>query len=322
MRVTGDEAGSCHAITGDQYLMPAGAQPLCEADGKKARARVGVAMGMNGRPDPVSGEKVVVSESWTRQRVTGVDVEHNANVTGDEFGVCSPITGTPYVGPGQYEAFCETGDAADAVQLATPGLSVGNRVTGDTVRSVDYVTGTQRGSERAITGTPYYRADVEDDMKTNVIERVNKSFSVRSPQRDGQLKAGFAAADAPSAESRITGTFAAGHGKITGNQEFHFAPRPKAEHAGRTIITGEGRVAGPAITGSAWTEDGKVTGTEGTTAAERNPSERAGKPQSFAGSTAFKDKGKHEPARQIVTGMVGWSAKSAAKVTLSGGAQG
>ncbi len=321
-RVTGDEAGSCHPITGDQYLMPAGAQQMCDADGKKSRQRTGAAMGMNGRPDPVTGEKVVVSESWTRQRVTGVDVEHNTNVTGDEYGVCSPITGTPYVGPAQYETFCATGDANCAAQLATPGLTAGNRVTGDTARSVEYVTGTHRGSERSITGTPYYRADVEGEMNNNVVDRVNKSFSIRSPQRDSQLKAGTAAVDAPSAEGRITGTFAAGHGKITGNQEFHFAPRLKAEQAGRTMITGEGRVAGPAITGSAWTETRKVTGTEGPTATERNPSERAGKPQAFAGSNAFKGKGRHEEPRKIVTGMVGWSAKSAAKVTLSGGAQG
>lgn len=321
-RVTGDEPGSCRSITGDQYLMPAPKQPLCEAPGGKTRARTGAAMGMNGRTDLVTGGKVTMSESWTRQRVTGVDVEHNTNVTGDEYGVCSPITGTPYVGPGQYEAFCATGDARAAAKLATPGVSAGNRVSGDTLKSVDQVTGTQRGAERAITGTPYYRAEVEAEMKTPVIERVNKAFSVRAPQREAQLQAGSAAVEAPSAASRITGAFAVGEGKITGNQEFHFSPRARGERAARTRVTGEGRVEGLPITGSAWGENPKVTGTEDYIAAERNPSTRAGKRHAFAGAGLFKGKGRHEEPRQIVTGMVGWSAKSAAKVTLSGGAQG
>ena len=79
---------------------------------------------------------------------------------------------------------------------------------------------------------------------------------------------------------------------------------------------------GPAITGSAWSENSKITGTEDYIAAERNPSERAGNRQNFAGSTAFKGKGRHDEPRKMVTGMVGWSAKSSARVTISGGAQG
>lgn len=324
VRVTGDESGSCRPITGDQYLMPAVRQALCDTTNAAPRPRAGAAMGMHGRPDPVTGEKVTVSESWTRQRVTGVDVEHNTNVTGDEYGVCLPITGTPYVGPGQYEAFCETGDASVAARLATPGVSAGQRVTGDAPKSVERVTGTQRGSERAITGTPYYRADVDPDTRAHAVERMNKAFSVRSPQRERHLAAGLAAPEAPTAESRITGSFTAGQGKITGNQEFHFSPRPRAERGSedKSRITGEGRAEGPAITGGAWGEQGNVTGTEGYIAAERNPSERAGQPQAFAGARAFKGKGNHKAPTQHVTGMVGWSAKTAARVTLSGGAQG
>jgi len=321
LSVTGDEEGACHTITGDQYLMPASKQAACE-NKDMPRARGGVAMGMNGRLDPVTGEKVAVSESWSRNRITGVDVEHNTNVTGDEYGVCSPITGTPYVGPGQYEAFCETGDVSDATRVATPGLTAGNRVTGDTPRNDKFVTGTQRGGERAITGTPYYRADVEHGMSANAIEHVNKSFSVRSPQRDSQLRAGTATVEAPSAQSRITGTFSAGQGKITGNQEFNFVPRIRPEQAARTGVTGEGRVQGTTITGSAWIETRTVTGTEGYIASERNPSQRAGQPQAFAGSRTFQGKGRHDETRKNVTGIVGWSEKSGSRITLSGGAKG
>jgi hypothetical protein len=64
-----------------------------------------------------------------------------------------------------------------------------------------------------------------------------------------------------------------------------------------------------------------VTGTEGTTAANRNPSERAGKPLTFSGARRFKTLAKHEESKQLVTGLLGWSGKTAAKVTLTGGAQ-
>lgn len=211
-----------------------------------------------------------------------------------------------------------SGDEPDAVEC-TGGY---NRVTGDTPRNVARVTGTQRGAERDITGTPYYRANCEGEMKTNVIEHVANAFTVRSPQLDSQLRADAAATRRPSAESRITGTFARGEGKITGNQEFHFSPRPKSDDGARTQVTGEGRVQGPKVTGSAWDVKPNVTGTEDYIAAERNPSERAGQPHGFANSKVFKGKGKHPAPTHHVSGMVGWSPKTAARVTVSGGAQG
>ncbi len=319
-RITGDEAGSCRPITGDQYLMPATRQPLC--DGNNAVPAAARMASRNGRVDPVTGEKVSVSEAWSRQHVTGVKVEQDTRVTGDEYGTCSAVTGTPYVGPAQYETFCKDEAASAAEGRVAPGMSVAKRITGDTPLSVDHVTGTQRGSERSITGTPYYREDAVETTAGNPIEQIDRGFSVHSPQREAHLHAAVAEDAKLPAGRRITGSFAVGEGKITGNQEFHFAPRSSARESGRLKITGEGRSSGPAISSYSWAEHGRVTGTEGKTAVERNPSERAGNPQRFAGSAFFSDKGKHEPPKQIVTGMVGWSSKSAAKVTLSGGAQG
>lgn len=313
VNVTGDESGSCRPVTGDQYLMPAARQSLCETG---TAAHAGRAFKRNGRGDPVTGGKVSESETWTHQRITGVDVEHNDQVTGDEYGVCNTITGTPYVGPDQYEAVCPTGAPAMSKPIA------GSRVTGDTPLNVNHVTGTQRGCGHSITGTPYYRETLVEETQETMIAQINTRFSVRSPQREAHLRSDVDAAQAPSAVGRITGSFAYGEGKITGNREFAFNPRANGERVARARLTGEGRVDGLPITGSAWTENGKVTGTEGYIATERNPSERAGERQNFAGSSAFKGKGRHEESRKMVTGMVGWSAKTAARVTLSGGAQG
>ncbi len=322
-RVTGDEPGSCRMLTGSQYLKPANRQPLCDGDAPRGNARSASTMGMNGRVDPVTGEKVSLSETWTRQRISGVAVEHNTNVTGVEFGVCASITGTPYVGPGEYETHC-TADAADAAaQRVAPGMSTGTRITGNITANLDQVTGTQRGGDRSITGTAYYRKDVDVGVTDNPVEHINSRFSVRSPQRDAQLREDRSVIEAPSADSRITGTFAAGVGKITGNQEFSFTPRSQPSRGGDTSrITGEGRMEGPAITGGAWGLRKNVTGTEGHIAAERNPSQRGGESHAFANANVFKGKGNYTQTTERVTGSNGWASKNASRVTLSGGAQG
>ena len=79
---------------------------------------------------------------------------------------------------------------------------------------------------------------------------------------------------------------------------------------------------GRKISGGAWDIKSNVTSTEDYHAAERNPSARAGQSHTFANASLFKGKGNHAAPTQHVTGLVGWSAKTAARVTLSGGAQG
>ncbi len=328
VRVTGDEPGACRHITGDQYLMPAQKQLLCAVSTSEAMARSNTGRIEGGeRADPVTGAKVTVSETWRRQRVTGVEVEHNPRVTGDEPGSCAPVTGTPYVGPGQYEAYCEPGDIEAAARRIDAAYATGHRVTGDKPEHTEKVTGTSRGAERILTGTPYYQPDVQDSEQGNIIEHINSRFSVRSPQREAQLRASVAVAKMKSDTPRITGSFALGEGKITGNQEFHFRVRGYGAGSGageekKSRITGEGKSEGFPITGDAWRMNPRVTGTEGYIAAERNPSERAGKSHAFASAGIFKGKARHEASRVLVTGMVGQSPKASARVTLSGGAQG
>lgn len=318
-RVTGDEDGACRIITGDQYASPAAAASACggRGGGTAPAEHLGAS-----RRDPVTGAKVVQSLSWSGQRITGPDIEHRPPVTGDEPGSCAIVTGTPYQGPTTAFGWCEpTVAQAMAQRLLLQPASL--PITGDVPRPDDAVTGTERGVERTVTGTPYFRPEPAAGAEEgDRLTRIAQSFSVLSPQRQAQLTASRERAEAPAA-ARITGSFAVGQGKVTGSVEFQFRSRQATdESAKRPRITGEGRTEGPAITGDAWSSHSRVTGTEGPFAAERNPSERAGKPQAFAGTRLFKAKGHHEEPRQIVTGMIGWTAKSAAKVTLSGGAQG
>jgi len=298
-RMTGDESGLCRSVTGNQYLAPARAQPAC-----------------GGKAEPVTASKVSVSESWGGQRITGMDVEHNPRVTGDEPGSCSALTGSQYQGRSTANGWCNAAQAgAAAARRAKPPASL---VTGDTPLQADSVTGTARGAGRDITGTPYQASEQAVGAKpADPVATLDTRFSVRSPQRAAHLVAANTA-DAPG----ITGSFAVGGDKVTGNVEFLARPRTRAagDKPAHTKISGEGMDVGR-ITGDAWGAHPAVTGTDGAFAAERNPSARGPKARAFAGSTAFKSQAVHEEPKQLVTGMF-YFAKTGARVTLSGGAQG
>lgn len=328
VRVTGDEDGACRAVTGDQYLTPARRQAECAAVGGNNGGGTAPAPLLGApRRDPVTGAKVGVAQTWGSQRVTGADLEHNPRVTGDEPGSCSAITGTPYQGPATVQGWCDPAAGA-AAERRLPRRTASAGISGDAPVHDGGVTGTARGAGRDITGTPYYReppaAAAPAADPADPVAAVDARFSVTSPQRAAQLCAASASTDEDrGASGRITGSFACGQDKITGNTEFLYRPRAGGDGAAAHLkLTGEGRSEGLRITGGAWGEQSSVTGTEGRFAAARNPSERGGKPQAFAGAMRFKEKAVNEEPKQLVTGMFGWSSKSAAKVTLSGGAHG
>lgn len=313
-RVTGDEPGSCRALTGDQYFSPERAQVECGgiAGGSGPAARDGAV-----RRDPVTGAKVVVAETRRGLRLSGIDVERSRRVTGGARGVDATITGS------QYNAGGARACDGFARSRTVDGLAAAP-ITGDVPLNDAAITGTARGAEREITGTAYYR----DQSSTVVaqpkrIATIDERFSVRSPLRAAQLRARETSSEPLSREQRITGTFAAGVGKVTGNLEFLFRPRlVEGENvAARLRFTGEGR-PDDRVTGAAWTQHAGVTGTDGVSAGSRNPSARAGKPQSFAGVRRFATFADNGEPKHLVTGMVGFSSDAAAKVTLSGGAQG
>ena len=323
-RVTGDENGVCRQVTGNQYLTPASSQAECggSGGGTAPAAQLGAV-----RRDPVTGAKVSVAQTWGQQRLTGTHVEHNPSVTGDAVGSCSIITGTPYQGPSTVHGWCDP-DAASTAEDRLPRRLAIAAISGDVPRHSDSVTGTHRGAARDVTGSAYFResADAPATGADEGLAGLNARFSVASPQRTAQLRALAAQAspDTAAASSPITGSFAIGRGRVTGNAEFHFRSRAATDPgatAARSKLTGEGRELGTRVTGWSWTEQANVTGQEGANAAERNPSERAGKAQAFSGARRFKTLAKREETKQLVTGLLGWSGKTAARVTLSGGAQ-
>jgi hypothetical protein len=286
-----------------------------------------MAGGAAARRDPVTGRKVHEIATWGGQRVTGTDiVEHMDQVTGDEPGECRIVTGTPYLGPNTTYGYCEPDIAAgQESRLPRPARA---RVTGDVpMHGAERVTGTDRGADRVVTGTPYWREDAgsgKPEGEKDPIAHAASGFSIRTPARQAQLDRREAGPRGP----RITGSFAVGEGKLTGNVEFVFVDRWSREETGvkqkvgHQRITGHGSVSGHVITGSAWDEHARVTGTEGHFATVRNPTVAQGEPHGFAGARTFKRESPHKEPRRLVTGVIGWTPKSAAIVTLSGGAQG
>ena len=129
--VTGDESGSGHQLTGDQYL---GADPL---------------------PDGKSYEKVGSYNTLSGNVVTGTGVGRSERMTGNESGSCKNVTGDEYIGSQQFESFCGSKPSPEPRKV---GLSISqnnNYISGTMTGRSNNVTGDEPGTCKNVTGTPY-----------------------------------------------------------------------------------------------------------------------------------------------------------------------
>lgn len=308
-RVTGDKSGLHRSLSGSQYFAPSRLQDSQAPETERA--------------DPASGGKVTLSQTWSGQTISGPEMEHDARVTGTEHGSCQPLTGTPYYGASGAVAWCDAEVANTEASYRAGKTS--RRITGNVPLNDPTVSGTHRGADRNITGSRYFVAEeAEAEQDGDRVSRSIQGFSVSSPQRDTHLMSRQSAPDdTDSPRSTITGTFAQGDGKITGNVEFQARSREAARSGpARRTLTGAGATKGFQISGSTWGESDKITGTEDHTSTSRNPSERAGSDHGFAGATRFKSRAPEHRQSSAVTGAVGSTGTGSANVTLSGGAAG
>jgi hypothetical protein len=109
MKVTGDEPGTCKAITGTPYAGLEQAEDYCEPPRQReilARTRV-----MAATPGP---KLTGIQPSIDRPRNPRTDDAQSAGaeglpggrITGAAKGACEPVTGTPYVGADQFAEAC------------------------------------------------------------------------------------------------------------------------------------------------------------------------------------------------------------------------
>jgi hypothetical protein len=272
-------------------------------------------------------------------------------VTGDESGGCSPISGTPYIGRGQYNAFCEAPalQAQEAV-IRTSAVIPATAVTGDRPGAGGSVmTGDERGACEVVSGTPYVGVDNATPQcatSGRFVSRANTwvetarapaplDFSIVAPARAAQQKQFNDVTGTVYNSERITGPSNKASGLITGTPEFRHrdvvpmraavpvkAAESQAENASAASrLTGEGSQAGRPITGDSWNALGKVTGTEGASSLSRNPSER-GNPRGMGmNATHFREVETPVVPDSRITGSSGNTGKGSL-VTLSGGARG
>ena len=326
-RMTGDEAGSCRDITGDDYIGQEQYSGFC-----------------NTAPHP-EDRKVGVSATLKGKAVTGTMTGRAASVTGDEPGSCKAVTGTPYAGSEQYEGFCSTDDATVAASRTRPLRSTpGSVMTGQQPGVGGKMSGDRKGACEPVSGTPYVGADqfaaacpatpadtASPDFPQAMGTAPWQQFSVTSPSGGAQQALGSTGVTGNRYEQgHITGPFGMATGKVTGTEEARFGqgsvqaaemrPAVATELEGRVKarITGEGQDAGLKITGDDWERSGGMTGTEGVSATRRNPTLHGP-----AHAMAVEQKRNVEVPVPVskVTGGSGNTGKGSL-ITYSGGARG
>jgi len=334
--VTGSEYGACSNVTGTEY---AGLEQY---------------QGCNREPI-LTPEKTKVLRTWHDQALSGMTVEHNPKVTGDEYGGCQPISGTEYIGPGQYAEFCMADDvAASRERVATRHGAAGASMTGVRQSAENKVTGKARGEAQRLSGTPYSdgvqhslsgavgmsqhhlaRGPVDRNKLTvgSAAAPVQSNFSIVSPARSAQASQLSRVTNASfSTQGRITGPVNLATGLVSGTPEFRYrddntAALPAAKEPAPVIepvsrVTGEGREAGFTITGAVWQRGRSTTGTEGTSARRRNPTLRGDQRSMVAMQVpAMKDREHLQVPPSKVTGSSG-NAATGSTITYSGGARG
>ncbi|HEY9097662.1 MAG TPA: CsoS2 family carboxysome shell protein [Thiobacillus sp.] len=381
--VTGDEPGSCRSITGSQYYNSDSFGALCDTASPRKVATMQTLSGRSltgtevGRSPKVSGDemggckpvtgteyigadqqksvcsvstpvapvaKVAVDQTWHGQSVTGTYVGRSGLVTGDESGGCSPISGTPYIGRGQFNGFCEAPalQAQEAV-IRSSAVIPAAAVTGDRPGAGGSVmTGDERGACEVVSGTPYVGVDNSTSQcatsgrfvargKTHVEmtrQPAPLDFSISTPARAAQQKQFNDVTGSACNSDRITGPVNKADGLITGTPEFRHRDATSSQAVQTDVIaaarrlTGEGSQAGRSVTGDAWDAMSKVTGTEGASSMSRNPSAR-GNPRGMGMNASLFREVVETPVvpDSRITGSSGNTGKGSL-VTLSGGARG
>jgi hypothetical protein len=335
-KVTGDEPGSCKSITGDQYLGAEQFEAFCAT-----------------RPEP-EAPKVGLSRTRKQLLVSGTQTGRSSKVTGDEPGTCKAVTGTPYAGLEQAEAWCAP-EQRRQIEARTPRLAAtpGAPLTGLQPGIGGVMTGASRGACEPISGTPYVGADqfaaacdaaqpgdgdFPRPLEGAFSELPGSGFSVSSPAQQAALSREVmtqVTGTRYDQGGRITGPFDMGTGKVTGTEQFRFGVKGQlsgslleaavvpdagsSAQAPRPRVTGEGQSAGGKITGDDWERGDRVTGTEGVSAARRNPS-RVGPMSAMAPVVRKRNESVPEPVSKV-TGSSG-STDRGALITYSGGARG
>ncbi len=334
-KMTGDEAGSCRNVTGDDYVGAEQYSGFCSS-----------------AVEAPGDRKVGVSTTGKGMSVTGTMTGRSSHVTGNEPGSCKALTGTPYGDVESTGNFCRAEDVALASMRnrelrSTPAMPL----TGLQPGVGGVMTGADKGACEAVSGTPYVGADqfaaacpataattASSDYPQPIGgNAVGQQFSVSTPSGGAAAAAGSTGVTGNRYESsHITGPFGMATGKVTGTEDARFGkenvnavamrPEPVAQVDGREKqrISGEGQDSGLNITGDDWGRGEHVTGTEGMSSIKRNPTIRANNSMAAMQEMAAIAKKRNEEIAVPSSKVTGGSGNTdkGSLITYSGGARG
>ncbi len=296
-RVTGDEPGTCKAITGTPYAGLEQAADYCEAPQQEEIKRRTRPLAMTPGPS-MTGLQPGLSGPNAGGRSFG------GGMTGAAKGACEPLTGTPYVGRDQFAEACGGTGAQPGDGDFPRAIDGGEAPQGPSWQAFSVSSPAQeafaaKARSGSVTGTAY-----ESDR------HITGPFGMGTGKITGTEQARF---DASRARPNLM------------QMQPMAAPAAAAPAEGddaeavRSRVTGEGQSAGLKITGDDWDRGERITGTEGTSARRRNPT----RPGAMSAMPPVERKRNEETPRPTsrVTGAAG-STDRGALITYSGGARG
>jgi len=338
-KMTGDEAGSCRNVSGDDYLGQEQFSNFCEATPKPKDRKVGISETLGGRT------------------VTGSMAGRSGNVTGDEPGTCKAVTGTPYAGSEQYKEFCPAPQSAEAKARMQPAKRTWAKpMTGQQPGIGGTLTGAGKGACEPVSGTPYMGADQiaaacpataaepgSPDFPQSLVQSSDgqapwEDFSVTAPAHASQADTRSSQVTGMQSErGNITGPFGMANGKVTGTEQARFgnnqssariaseqtaipATAETIEGRVKSRISGEGMDGGQRITGDDWDRGNHVTGTEGLSATRRNPTIRSGAMKPMPAASMARPEAVPVPVSKVTGGS--GNTENGSLITYSGGARG
>jgi hypothetical protein len=140
-KVTGDEPGTCKAVTGTPYAGAETYKDFCDTDSvSQARARTQQRRMTPGMP------------------MTGIQPGIGGKLTGAGKGACEPLTGTPYVGADQFANACPS-VLADSSSPDFP-QPIGGTAWGQFSVSAPNHASQTSSAHSAVTGTQYEKGNI------------------------------------------------------------------------------------------------------------------------------------------------------------------
>ncbi|MCG5517006.1 MULTISPECIES: CsoS2 family carboxysome shell protein [unclassified Ectothiorhodospira] len=193
--VTGDEASTCRAVTGTEYLGAEIFREFCQTDAPRGPVKVGL------------------SSTGAGSTITGSRTGHSERVTGNESGSCTAVTGNQYLSAEHFGTFCtpasgsagtkDRGPANVPPKVGQSETLHGQYVTGAQVGRSARVTGDEPGTCRMVTGDEYLGSEQYEAFCGSRPEPLEPERTGQSTTLGGQ---------------RVSGTRSDRSNRVTGNE--------------------------------------------------------------------------------------------------------